>query len=134
MNLRLINSTFEDTSMNTILSIGLNVNGYEHPDQLTDTLRTAGFLGGYRKQGLPAHRWALGSSEWEGEAERFVQVSLPGEPTNQSIAACARVLGQTCIARLNGDRWDLIYAEDARVEAGGTVAEYPVIVAAGLAA
>ena len=112
-----------------ILSIGLNVGSSEPAAQLHNTLEYVAWLNGQR--GNPGSvSYALGQSEWEGVPERFIQTELTVEPAPNSLAALPRLLAQDSIAVLypGRDRWELINRDGTHSD-GGTVADYPVIVA-----
>jgi hypothetical protein len=120
------------TGQRAIYAIGLNVNGAEPADQLNRTLACvhSAVLSG--RAGPITGISAPTASEWEGVRERCVQVAHGPrhhcDPAIQQAARYARQLRQTSVAVLvdNADRWLLAYA-DGRVEAGGSIEEYPLL-------
>lgn len=97
-----------------IFNVGLNVGNAEPANQLRDTLRALAGIG--EVQAL-----RIGRAQWEGTPERNVQAKI----------ALAGALSQSCVAFRAPDTagpWLLADAQ-GNISEGGTLAEFPVILA-----
>lgn len=119
--------------MQVLVNVGLNVGKSEPVHQFTHTLMAVAMLGELKA-------WVITAGEWDGVPERSLQVRVEvSEPLSymdarlqRRGAAVALLLRQECIAIRDGvdrpaDPWTLVYA-DGRVELGGSVADFPVVV------
>lgn len=112
-----------------IVSIGLNIGDTEPAFQLTRTL-------GAIARRSRVLRVAMGTSEWHGVPERFVQARAALQSPRSFAAALARELDQDAIAVRPADcrgRWELVDRYMARTP-GGALADFPCIVEAPNAA
>ena len=110
--------------MRAIFSIGLNVGNAEPVSQLSDTLEEL-------SSRAVVCAVAMGTSEWQGVPERFIQAECLGDMFFPSYVALhlAAALEQDAVGVLNtaGDAWILV-APDGSTSDGGSVADFPVIV------
>ena len=111
--------------MRAIFSVGLNVGNAEPVSQLSDTFDALSARAIVRS-------FAMGTSEWQGVSERFIQFEcVPNweRPAFNLARRMAQVLNQDAVGMLNtaGDAWILV-APNGSTSDGGSVADFPVIV------
>jgi hypothetical protein len=110
------------------VSVGLNVGAREPVNQLADTFRRVA-----AELGSPLSL-AMGSSVWNGEAERFIQFAVLADDAIMArrVPGIARALHQEAIAYAPAGAAAWILAHPSMTLApGGSVADFPVIVDLG---